>query len=83
MSRYFVLVDDGESVEQPGALARMLDDGSDFALMVDKDEWESQPALARYFVQGEAGAEWVTRERAQELIASFPWPGSRFPRAQT
>lgn len=84
MSRYFVLIEDtlGETVDQPGVLARILDDGSDIEVMYDKDQWRSAPSLIQYFA-GEPGAVMITRPRAQELIRDFPWPGSRFPQTDS
>lgn len=67
----------GESVERPGALARVAPDGSDVALLVGPDTWVSEPSLIRYVVNGEPGAQQIGEEQALDLVARFPWPGIR------
>lgn len=84
MSRYLALVEStvGETVEKPGALARVAPDGSDVELLVGPDTWVSEPGLIRYVLNGEPGAELIDEAAALDLVERFPWPGMRAAIAQ-
>lgn len=71
---WYALVAEGETLDRPGGLFK-VEDG--LCLLLTTDGWVETPSLIGYPMRGEPGAEPIDEERAEELVASFPWPGSR------
>jgi hypothetical protein len=80
-TKYWALVEPaiGETDDKPGGLFRIRDDGQGLysELLVGSGEWRDVPELARYFLQGDSGAFPIDKGRAAQLIAQYPWDGSR------
>lgn len=83
--RFWALVEStlNETLEQPGGIFRVAEDGSTIELLVAAGQWEDRPELIGYVMRGDSGALPIDSASAGKLIAEFPWPGARPQEALT